>query len=806
MRPIEQVVYIKGNEPSLQHEPGTNRYYIPFPETWRTISGRRLTMGVRSINYRQGYPDNEQTSALVNTDDLDYYNYGFSWKVALIDPQGRLVPDSLKEPFVYDVRYGFRQAKYSNSGFLNMEVYGLQTQLSGQIEKWNTWLKQRGVTDEQLVANWEWVFNDGVYELQGYEQEGRYIPHFFDFYDYNWFDPAQYYSLRDFVEMRVASSVLKTDNRTYIAPSIALEDPNLPAFSRNRGRIPQTVSWVQRLEFLFHPTTKSSTLERTDLTFEMSADGIYTDEFDVRLFYNQLVAEWNVFYNKVKERLSIIQFVDEYVWSLKYNDANTKATITRLCKHNLAKYIISLEQPIVSGLPSDCYTITYDPFTGSEVIELDLAKLNGKPFIEPTQPWDSVPETKATPTPAPALKASFLNNIGNWIVDAATSTATSITASPIWNNALMDYLRRHKRDFSTITEAALVASLLSPSPVTPRQLLTSTAISTALTLGGIPLYEKVAKRVGMSKRFGLKADVGLKNQTGRTFSNETFSWNNTTNQTDTRLEREAKKSQSLVNGITRFLDGLNETANKSGEASPAEFEITNTTVNNTHIIELKPKETPVVGSYPDFRNWVNAPEDADTPLRNLTISTVPYEHENGDEVQGLTITFQDDLPDGTVEVEQPLDLPAANNDGLESPLVEVIQPVTSPIPTSRTSATIPRMVRPNQRRYNEPGYVPGFFSTSSSYNSSETVSGHEVITFQNSAPSILVSASFVSQTKDQYLGFTDSEYCPMKTYDITSGEERFWIELWTSDGKYPYELNRDGSEFITIELQLAASC
>ena len=69
----------------------------------------------------------------------------------------------------------------------------------------------------------------------------------------------------------------------------------------------------------------------------------------------------------------------------------------------------------------------------------------------------------------------------------------------------------------------------------------------------------------------------------------------------------------------------------------------------------------------------------------------------------------------------------------------------------------------------------------------------------------MVKASFVGQTKDNYLGFTGSEFCPMKVYDITSGEQRFWIELYTDDGNRGYELDKNGSEFITIELQLCAS-
>lgn len=53
-------------------------------------------------------------------------------------------------------------------------------------------------------------------------------------------------------------------------------------------------------------------------------------------------------------------------------------------------------------------------------------------------------------------------------------------------------------------------------------------------------------------------------------------------------------------------------------------------------------------------------------------------------------------------------------------------------------------------------------------------------------------------------GVQGMKFCPM-TYDITTGEQRLWIELYTANGEIGYELNPDGSEFITIEMQLASN-
>ena len=46
--PIEQVVYLNDDK-VVVHEQGSNRYYINYPDTWRTISNQQLVLGVRAI-------------------------------------------------------------------------------------------------------------------------------------------------------------------------------------------------------------------------------------------------------------------------------------------------------------------------------------------------------------------------------------------------------------------------------------------------------------------------------------------------------------------------------------------------------------------------------------------------------------------------------------------------------------------------------------------------------------------------------------------------------------------------------------
>ena len=51
--PIERVIYVNDSN-NVIHKNGSNRYYVNFPETWRTTNQKHI-IGVRSIQLRHGY-------------------------------------------------------------------------------------------------------------------------------------------------------------------------------------------------------------------------------------------------------------------------------------------------------------------------------------------------------------------------------------------------------------------------------------------------------------------------------------------------------------------------------------------------------------------------------------------------------------------------------------------------------------------------------------------------------------------------------------------------------------------------------
>ena len=51
--PIERVIYVNDSV-NVIHKSGTNRYYVNFPETWRTTNQKHV-IGIRSIQLRHGY-------------------------------------------------------------------------------------------------------------------------------------------------------------------------------------------------------------------------------------------------------------------------------------------------------------------------------------------------------------------------------------------------------------------------------------------------------------------------------------------------------------------------------------------------------------------------------------------------------------------------------------------------------------------------------------------------------------------------------------------------------------------------------
>ena len=66
----------------------------------------------------------------------------------------------------------------------------------------------------------------------------------------------------------------------------------------------------------------------------------------------------------------------------------------------------------------------------------------------------------------------------------------------------------------------------------------------------------------------------------------------------------------------------------------------------------------------------------------------------------------------------------------------------------------------------------------------------------------LVAASFVGQTSNSYLGYTNMTFVPPKLYELTSTDQSFWIELSSPIGLQPRELPTDGSDLLILEIQL----
>ena len=86
--PIERVIYVNDSV-NVQHVPGTNRYVIPFPETWRTTNGNHI-LGVRSIQLKHGY---KRTFGFKM--NFKYYDY----------VKNNIVEKITKEPFVFEINY-----------------------------------------------------------------------------------------------------------------------------------------------------------------------------------------------------------------------------------------------------------------------------------------------------------------------------------------------------------------------------------------------------------------------------------------------------------------------------------------------------------------------------------------------------------------------------------------------------------------------------------------------------------------------------------------------------------------------------
>lgn len=77
------------------------------------------------------------------------------------------------------------------------------------------------------------------------------------------------------------------------------------------------------------------------------------------------------------------------------------------------------------------------------------------------------------------------------------------------------------------------------------------------------------------------------------------------------------------------------------------------------------------------------------------------------------------------------------------------------------------------------------------------------ISFKNiwNRDTLAIHASFVDLSYHQWLGVCNEQYIPPKEYPITFDDQKFWIELFTLDGR-PVELPSDNKDQIIIEAQM----
>jgi hypothetical protein len=64
--------------------------------------------------------------------------------------------------------------------------------------------------------------------------------------------------------------------------------------------------------------------------------------------------------------------------------------------------------------------------------------------------------------------------------------------------------------------------------------------------------------------------------------------------------------------------------------------------------------------------------------------------------------------------------------------------------------------------------------------------------FRNKTPhngqQLMIKASFTGMTNDQYLGFTNETFTPIKYDQVDYTDQTFWIELFDIDKNEPFEL------------------
>ena len=828
-RPVEQVVYIRGTEDEEHHPEHSNRYYINFPEIWRTISGRRLTIGVRNINYHRGYPEKVEETPALPSNPVPYYNFGFSFNVYFINENNKpIIPD---EPFIYDIRYGAHRNKISFHGFANMERYGAITQWADQVKLWNDFLG-RHVVDGIPSDKFQWVVSSesgyitcALSPVDGYEGT---VPYFYNFFDYSWDDTwaTVYYPLVCFSSFTFDYVNRLVNGHWYWFPTVSAHDRvNLDKTRKHRRCDVKLL--IEDIRLVSGNGDKQSPITFNNITTDEPLIVNHSEgltEFTPGLL-EALTYAWGRWWNNpdVKTKLQDAGIADtdiaDHQWRVdntdpdipifyldydRANDSTKWYPQVRFQVHNIAGINLSHFQirlykrdPWQPRLHISVDKHEANPWGSTQYINTgDVVTEETAGLIPYSEIEEPTPQPTDTPCPTPQSTTIMLSPHSSlysvapelYPVDDFTFrqvTLQTYNAALTMLNTLVDMASREWRE-------------------SPYRLL----------VNGVRNFNYTKHLINAIVSYNDKNGVEFGEPQRMTID---YTYPTTEEFSHTKLSTRFTK---VLNGI---MNRFRKVATKEGEDPPTDLEVITTKEGDTIRMAVVPTATPMTGSYPRFENIVNPDDILVVPLDAWTVTMQYYEHENGDRVELPVVSFKEPIPDGYVELESSYNLPTRNNDsGIDVAAVQPTESTSIPtsrnsatmaptltqeavyetsFPTSKTSATIPTVLGPE--RVTMPRNTV-YLNSSQVYSGASSQSSRTVQTTQVSN-NLLVAASFVSQTKDQYLGFTNSEYCPMKMYDITTGETRFWIELYTADGKYGYELAKDGSEFITIELQLTSS-
>ena len=66
---------------------------------------------------------------------------------------------------------------------------------------------------------------------------------------------------------------------------------------------------------------------------------------------------------------------------------------------------------------------------------------------------------------------------------------------------------------------------------------------------------------------------------------------------------------------------------------------------------------------------------------------------------------------------------------------------------------------------------------------------------------VIVRASFVDLSSDNFLGVSNESFHPVKKYPVVFGDQQFWIELYDNLNQ-PIELPSDNRDTLIVEAQM----